>query len=292
LTSATPCVPSTPRLPPRTSHGRFRFCTLCSQTWHCRCSCLPRHGSRASTFLPPFLSAALLSARLAAHHRCSTMRVLTPADARTPDRPLRLLRSAFQISNPQPHRVPSVAFTATSARSVGPVSWSRLRPYPRRLAAARRRIGSSSCRLPVRLRLLPTPFVTAYSSATATQLPSATCAVASHGKDSHFADRAYSRTHDGRRPRRPFRASFSAKRNDRRGRRPSEESRSWKSASTPLRTSTRIGEPAARSPSPSAIARCLPRRSSRKTSVSACSASASTTALISPSPRRRSSWRP
>src|SRR6185369_1409995 len=54
------------------------FCTLCSQSWHSRCSSLPRHGSRASTFLPPSLGAALLSARLAAHHRCSTMRALTP----------------------------------------------------------------------------------------------------------------------------------------------------------------------------------------------------------------------
>jgi hypothetical protein len=188
---------------------------LCSQSWHSRCSSLPRHGSRASTFLPPFprCGFAFRTSRGSSPLQYYEGSDSCPTLAR---RTGLFAYSALPSGYPTPNHVvcPSAALTATSARSVGHVAMSRLRPYPRRLAAARRRIGSSSCRLPVRLRLLPTPLATAYSSAAATQLPSATCVVASHGKDSHFADRAYSRTHEGGRPRPPFReianATFAA----------------------------------------------------------------------------------
>ena len=111
--------------------------------------------------------------------RCGTMRALTPvalSQARqvSPVHPL-----AVQTSHPQPRRA---APTSRAYHLVRPMTLAdQASPQMSRLAATHRRIGfvhPAGC-----------PFASGCSPPrlTATQLPSATCAVTSHDTDSHRA---------------------------------------------------------------------------------------------------------
>ena len=124
--------------------------------------------------------------------RCGTMRALTPAGlARerqvSPLTPLRLP----DIPPPTTLCRPVVAFAATSARPAGPLPGLGFAVGPQ----ARHGISPNRVRSPTGC-----PFASGCSPPhlAATQLPSASCTVASHGKDSHLADEASSRTHGPR----------------------------------------------------------------------------------------------
>jgi hypothetical protein len=122
---------------------------------HCRCFCALLRISHIH--LPAHLpSARLCCPRVSRHGRSSTMRALTPAPPRQRDRSLRL--SAPPSGHPAPNHVvrPNVALPVASARSAcprGPRLRRAMGGSPRYPAES----GSSSCRLPLRLRLLPTP---------------------------------------------------------------------------------------------------------------------------------------
>ena len=143
----------------------------------------------------PSLGAALLSALLAARHRCGTMRALTPAV------PRQHARSAC-LPGIQP---PTTSCVRTSRsyhlvrRSVP--SGSSASPNPRELATTRRRIGFVILQATRSLPAAPHPASERRHDRIprTTQLLSATCAVTAHGMDSHHADKTDSRTHEGRR---------------------------------------------------------------------------------------------
>lgn len=137
----------------------------------------------------PSLGPALLTGRLAAVGRCGTMKALTPAPLTLRRRSLRLLRLAFRASRPQTRCVPRTSLCQSPQR-VRPVASRRpgfaVNPRARRHAPPKQVRHPTGCSFasgcsPPRLAT--------------TQLPSATCAVTSHDKDSHLADKASSRTH-------------------------------------------------------------------------------------------------
>src|SRR5712691_5603285 len=104
----------------------------------------------------PSLGAALLSALLAAHRRCGTMRAVTPAAPRQHARSLRSIR--LPSEHPTPNHVVCPNVTCLSPRAsgrflCGPRLHHQSAGSPQHAAES----GSSSCRLPVRLQLLPTP---------------------------------------------------------------------------------------------------------------------------------------
>ena len=146
----------------------------------------------ASTFLPPFPKDGFASRPFATAAAAS--RYYEGSDSCRP-RPRSAGLSAYSASpcgHPAPnHAMPSSAFAATSARPADPL------PGPGFAIGSQARHGIS----PNRVRS-PTgcPFASGCSPPrlAATQLPSASCAVTSHGKDSHLTDEASSRTHDPR----------------------------------------------------------------------------------------------
>jgi hypothetical protein len=188
-------------------HRRFNprpvagFCTPSSPKGHCRCCRLRPPSLHASTFLPAFPRPgfALRASRGPRHPcagRCGTMRALTPAAlARArqvsplaplclPDIPPPTTRCAATSLSQSPQRVPSAPI---------PVPGFALDEQARRHIMPNRVRHPAGC-----------PFASGCSPPrlAATQLPSATCVVTSHGKDSHLADRASSRTHSSSRTRR------------------------------------------------------------------------------------------
>ena len=152
-----------------------------------------------STFLPTFPKrgfAVRAFQRLIA--ALSTMRALTPP-SRSHAREVSPLTPPCLPDIPPPPTLmlPNVAFSVTSARPVG--------LFPDRGFTmdeqARHSIPPKRVRYPTGY-----PFASGCSPPrlAATQLPSATCVVTSHRVDSHFADKAYSRTHSSRRKPRPM----------------------------------------------------------------------------------------
>ena len=112
---------------------------------------------------PPSLSAALLSALPAAHHRCSTTRALTPARRSHVRQASPLTPFCLPGIQPPTTSCARTSLNVTSARPTGPFPGPgfavTLAGSPLHAAET----SSSSCRLPVRLRLLPTPSAPAYS---------------------------------------------------------------------------------------------------------------------------------
>src|SRR5712691_2164949 len=144
---------------------------------------------------PPSLGAALLSALFAAHRRCSTMRALTPAASRQRDSSLRSIR--WPSGHPVPNHVARPDVTCLSPRASdrslavpGFATHEQARRYvpPNRVRHPTGCPFASGCSPP---RLGATPLL----RPSATQLPSATYAVTSHGTDSHHADQTDCRTH-------------------------------------------------------------------------------------------------
>ena len=164
------------------------LCTLCSLVGTAGAR-LPRSVRHVSTFLPPFPRPgfAARASRRPAQGRSSTMRAPTPgalAHARQVS-PLSCL--AVRASNPQPRKCsPGIAFAVASnvpgSQSSGfaIVTQARRCTPPKRVRHPAGCSFASGC-FPPRL--------------TATQLPSATCVVTSHGLDSHPPVKATSRTH-------------------------------------------------------------------------------------------------
>jgi len=169
------------------------FCTLCSPYGHYRCFLLPRSVFHASTFLPTFPRRGFA---FRASRSSSPLQYYTGSDPC-----LALARQtglfaypALPSGHPVPTHVmlPNVAFSVTSAR---PVVLSPARGFTMN-EQARHSIPPNRVRHPTGY-----PFASGCSPPrlAATQLPSATCVVTSHGVDSHCADKAYSRTHSSRR---------------------------------------------------------------------------------------------
>ena len=106
-------------------------------------------------------------------------------------RSLRLLRFAFRTSRPQPRRAPERRFPSHLSASVGPHQG----PGFAMRSQARRHRPPNRVRHPTGY-----PFASGCSPPrlAATQLPSASCVVTSHGEDFHLTDKASSRTHDPR----------------------------------------------------------------------------------------------
>ena len=106
--------------------------------------------------------------------------------------------SALPSGHPIPTHVMCLErrFRSHLSASNGPSTGSRLRQPSR----ARQHTPPKRVRHPTGY-----PFASGYfpPRLAATQLPSASCNVTSHGQDLHLTDRAYSRTYEGRRPRRP-----------------------------------------------------------------------------------------
>ena len=146
---------------------------------------------------PPSLGTALLSVPLAAHPRCSTMRALTPARRSHARQVSSLTRSAFRTSHPHPRRVPRTSLSQSPQRVRSDPPGSRLRQR----SQARQHTPPKRVRHPTGY-----PFASGYfpPRLAATQLPSASCNVTSHGQDLHLTDKAYSRTHERGRPARPL----------------------------------------------------------------------------------------
>ena len=160
------------------------------------CIVLPDIGGASVCFIvalphppscPPSLGAALLSALVAAPRRCGTMRALTPAAPRQRNRSLRSIR--LPSGHPAPNHVMRPDVTCLSPRASG-----RFLAVPGFATheQARRHTPPNRVRHPTGC-----PFASGCSPPrlAATQLPSATCAVTSHGMDSHHADKSDSRTH-------------------------------------------------------------------------------------------------
>jgi len=178
-------TPSMPRLRPSRTIGSL--CILLSLigthnaalaatcSLHVHLPALPSLG-RVLLALPPM-------ARAPDHN--GTMRALTPrrlahADKASPFRSL-----AFPASRPQPRIAARASRSCHLVRR--PAFADQASPYMSRLAAAHRRIGF------VLLRAVGSPPACSpprlpHSRSWTTQLPSATCAVTSHGIDSHYAD--------------------------------------------------------------------------------------------------------
>jgi hypothetical protein len=118
--------------------GRFRLSALRSSPFgHCQCSlCFNPFITHPPSY-PPSLGTALLSVPLAAHHRCSTMRALTPARR----------SHARQVSSLTPLCLPDIPPPITSCtRTSLCQSPQRVRLFPgftrpSRLAPTRRRNG-------------------------------------------------------------------------------------------------------------------------------------------------------
>ena len=180
--------------PPSASTVGSGFCTAFSLSGTAGAVCASLSSS--SIHLPAPLPSARfccprLSDRLLDGHRGS-MRALTPGALAQPDRSLRLPRFAVRTSRPQPHNThPERRFhshLSASGRAVtGPgfASGEQARRYamPKRVRHPTGYPFASGCSPP---RLA------------ATQLPSASYAVTTHGKDFHLADKASSRTHSPR----------------------------------------------------------------------------------------------
>ena len=138
--------------------GRFRLsapCVALAGTAGAVCASILSFTHPPSC--PPSLGTALLSVLLAAHHRCSTMRALTPA-RRSHARQVSSLTPLClpDIPSPPTSCASNVAFAVTSARPIGP---SRVQASPALAGSPTHtaETGSSSYGLSVRLRLLPTP---------------------------------------------------------------------------------------------------------------------------------------
>jgi hypothetical protein len=140
---------------------------------------------------PPSLGTVLLSALSAAHHRCSTIRALTPAAPRQRDRPLCLPRFAFGASRPQPRRAPERHVPVTSCVRSG-LSGPGFALTPASSPLSRRRIGFVILRA-----ALPPPAAPHLASRRRSCLRLHVM-VTSHDTDFHRAHNAYSQTH--RRP--------------------------------------------------------------------------------------------
>jgi len=117
------------------------------------CSCFSLSFTHPPS-CPPSLGAALLSALLAAHRRCSTMRALTPARR----------SHAKQVSSLTPLCLPDIPPPTTSCcptslcQSPQRVRWVfQASPDPAGSPQHAAETGSSSYGLSVRLRLLSTP---------------------------------------------------------------------------------------------------------------------------------------
>jgi len=178
--------------------GRFRLsapCVALAGTAGAVCASILSFTHPPSC--PPSLGTALLSVLLAAHRRCSTMRALTPA-RRSHARQVSSLTPLClpDIPTPTTSCASNVAFAVTSARPARPVAKSRLRQR----SQARQHTPPKRVRHPTGY-----PFASGYfpPRLAATQLPSASCNVTSHGQDLHLTDKAYSRTYEGARPRAP-----------------------------------------------------------------------------------------
>jgi hypothetical protein len=155
-----------------------------------RGAALLRFGLHASTFLPCLPSDGVLLApplMVRAPDHIGTMRALTPCRLAHANKVSPFRSSAFPASRPQPR------YAARRSRAYHPVppvgprgpdfainEQARLCTPPNRVRHPTGRRFASGCSPP---RLA------------ATQLPSATCAVTSHGTDSHRADITNSRTH-------------------------------------------------------------------------------------------------
>ena len=148
-----------------------------------------RHGLHASTFLPCLPSDGFCCPALPrpSRSRIGTMRALTPAALRPRIRPLRSIRLAVPASRPQPRNAARWSRAHHLVPPAGPLSPGfAIHEQARRCTPPNRVRSPTGCRFasgcsPPRLA--------------ATQLPSATCAVTSHGTDSHYADITNSRTH-------------------------------------------------------------------------------------------------
>jgi len=165
------------------------FCTLCGPCGHWRRFRLLPSRHCASIFLPTFPRHGFA---IRAFRGCSPLRYYAGSDScrASPARqvsPFHLL--AVWASRPQPRRAPERHVPVTSCvRSVpcGPRLRHLWAGSPQHAAES----GSSSCGLSIRLRLLSTPTRSdANTRPSATQLPSATYAMTSHGMDSHHADK-------------------------------------------------------------------------------------------------------
>ena len=144
----------------------------------------------ASTFLPTFPRHGFAFRASRGSHRCSTMRALTPA-RRSHARQVSSLTPLClpDIPTPTTSCASNVAFAVTSARPARPVAKSRLRQR----SQARQHTPPKRVRHPTGY-----PFASGYfpPRLAATQLPSASCNVTSHGQDLHLTDKAYSRTYE------------------------------------------------------------------------------------------------
>src|SRR5690625_5298475 len=144
---------------------------------------------RASTFLPTFPRPGFANRTSRDRGRSGTMRALTPGDL-AHDRQVSPLTPLCRPDIPSPTTPcpPVVAFTVTSARPVRPSG-----PGFAMQSRARQDTPPNRVRSPTGC-----PFAAGCSPPrlATTQLPLATCAVTSHDKDLHLADKASSRTHD------------------------------------------------------------------------------------------------
>ena len=155
-----------------------------------RGAALLRFGLHASTFLPCLPSDGVLLApplMVRAPDHIGTMRALTPCRLAHANKVSPFRSSAFPASRPQPRYAARRSRAYHLVPPVGPRGpdfaineQARLCTPPNRVRHPTGRRFASGCSPP---RLA------------ATQLPSATCAVTSHGTDSHRADITNSRTH-------------------------------------------------------------------------------------------------
>src|SRR5690554_4904209 len=147
---------------------------------------LPLRAHHASTFLPTFPRSGFANRTSRDRSRSGTMRALTPGDL-AHDRQVSPLTPLCRPDIPSPTTPcpPVVAFTVTSARPVRPSG-----PGFAMLSRARQDTPPNRVRSPTGC-----PFAAGCSPPrlATTQLPLATCAVTSHDKDLHLADKASSR---------------------------------------------------------------------------------------------------
>ncbi len=146
------------------------------------------------------LPAPLPSARLcfscllqpAGHN--GTMRALTPAGfAHTQQVSLLTPFCLPDIPPPNTRERPDITFAVTSVCPVNPANGrGQVSPWTRRLTTLPRRNGF------VILRAAGSLPVALHPASRRTQLPSASCNVTSHDKDSNSAGRTYSQTHGSR----------------------------------------------------------------------------------------------
>jgi hypothetical protein len=142
-------------------------------------------GMTSHLHLPaqPSLAGALLTPAPAAHApgHLGTMRALTPAPLRQRSRSLRSIRLPSRHPVPNHAMQPSGHVPITSCRRSAVTPGFAMNEQARHCTPPNRVRPPTGCRFasgcsPPRLA--------------ATQLPSATCAVTSHGTDSHYADNA------------------------------------------------------------------------------------------------------